>query len=143
MDEVRRTYLRDPSGTTTGGRFTRNPSGAQRTPLTYKGTQGDLGRKPGGKVSSKAGKDAKLSFETLRPGAQNDPAVVKDLQRLLGLMGFRTGGLQENGAYDDATEAAVKLVQQRLGQKKPSGVADRGLINKLLAAHDLSPCIQH
>ena len=140
MDEVRRTYLRDPQGTTTGGRFTRNPSGAQRAPLTYKGTQGDLGRKPS-KPNPKAGKPVSASFQTLRVGADNDAAVVRDVQRLLGQLGIRSGGLQENGVYDDATAAAIKEAQRRLGIKNPNGHADRGLVNKLLAAYDLSPCI--
>lgn len=136
--EIRRIYLRDPQGTTTGGQFTANPSGAQAS-LTYQHTEGDYGQYKGRtSTSSKAGQQAKLSFRTLRPGAQNDPATVKDLQRLLSALGFITGGLQQNGVYDEATAAAVKLVQAKLGQKKPSGVADRSLINQLLTAYDLT-----
>ncbi len=62
------------------------------------------------------------------------------MQQLLTALGF--GNINASGEYDAQTEAAVKAVQARLGIKKPNGKANRGLVNKLLTAYDLSPCIQ-
>jgi hypothetical protein len=146
-DELeRRTYLRDPQGTTTGGQFTANPSGAQHTQLTYKGTQGDLGIKPRTgtkakpKADPKAGLPASSRFKTLTPNGDNDPAAVREMQQLLTALGF--GNINANGQYDQATQDAVKAVQARLGMKKPNGNANRALVNKLLTAYDLSPCVK-
>jgi len=63
---------------------------------------------------------------------------VRELQRLLSALGVKVNA---NGTYDAATENAVKEIQRKLGIKRPTGKASRTLINKMLAAHDLSPCI--
>jgi hypothetical protein len=137
-----RTYKRDPKGSTTGGQFTRQPAAVQSAPLSYKGTQGNLGgTKSGGKAKAdpKAGLPASSRFKTLTPGGDNDPAAVKEMQQLLTALGF--GNINASGEYDQATRDAVKAVQARLGMKKPNGNANRGLVNKLLTAYDLSPCV--
>ena len=138
-----RTYVRDPEGSATGGQFTANPA-----PVTAPGTY--AGYKAGGAVSHgrggksrkagpKAGLPASSRFKTLTPGGDNDPAAVKEMQQLLTALGF--GNINASGVYDQATQDAVKAVQARLGMKKPNGNANRGLVNKLLTAYDLSPCV--
>jgi len=121
-----REYKRDPKGTSTGGRFTAN--GAKTAPKA----------KP---------KPAPKPLIPVRPrtkgpmkrGGDNDPEQVRQLQALLGVLGL--GKPPTNGQYDAATEAAVKAAQQRLGLK-PTGRASSALLNKLIDAHSLSPCVQ-
>src|SRR5690606_9733636 len=72
----------------------------------------------------------------LGPGDSGDG--VRELQRLMSALGIKTS---TNGTFDASTENAVKEIQRKLGMKRPSGKASKALINKMLAAHDLSPCI--
>src|SRR5690606_35935924 len=79
---------------------------------------------------------ASTSKSGLGPGDSGDG--VRELQRLMSALGVKTS---TNGTFDASTEAAVKEIQRKLGMKRPSGKASKALINKMLAAHDLSPCI--
>lgn len=135
-----RQYNRDPKGTSTGGQFTSGSAtqSAANTPTHIYGPRPKKGG--GGGADPKAGLPASSRFKTLAPGADNDPAAVADMQRLLSALGF--GNLNASGEYDQATQDAVKAVQARLGMKKPNGRADKSLVNKLLTAYDLSPCVQ-
>lgn len=122
-----RQYNRDPAGTTTGGQFTAGsstPTGHQ----TYHGTpQPSSG---GGGSASSVPAPAKFA---------NNPEAVAQLQQLLTALGL---GNLTSGTYDDATANAIKEAQKRLGIKNPNGKATQALVNKLLAAYDLSPCIK-
>jgi Putative peptidoglycan binding domain. len=140
-----RTYVRDPKGSDTGGQFTANPAPVTGTYQGYKagrtgpgGLTGRPRRSAAAKAAPKAGLPASSKFKTLAPGEQNDPAAVGELQKLLAALGIPIGF---SGVYDDATVEAVKAVQRKLGIKNPNGRANRGLVNKLLNAYDLSPCL--
>lgn len=75
----------------------------------------------------------------MKRGGDNDPEQVKQLQALLGVLGL--GKPSTNGDFDFATEQAVREAQQRLGLK-PTGRVSTALLNKLITAHSLSPCVQ-
>lgn len=75
----------------------------------------------------------------MKRGGDNDPAQVKELQSLLKALGLSNHSA--NGAFDEATENAVKQAQKRLGLK-PTGRASAALVRKMMAAHALSPCIK-
>lgn len=74
-----------------------------------------------------------------RGGGDNDPEQVRQLQALLGVLGL--GKPPTSGDFDATTEAAVKAAQERLGLK-PTGRASSALLNRLIDAHALSPCVQ-
>lgn len=135
-----RTYRRDPKGTSTGGQFTSNPAAAQRTPTgAYAAALAMLGRGSGNAAKAPTAPSASTrKFKTLAPGEDNDPQAVNELQRLLGALGIPIGF---SGVYDDATVEAIKQVQRKLGMKNPNGRASRSLVNQMLAAYDLSPCL--
>jgi Putative peptidoglycan binding domain len=138
-----RTYVRDPKGSDTGGQFTASPAPVTGSYQGYKASGAvsrGTGRKTGvAKAGPKAGLPASSRFKTLTADGDNDPAAVKEMQQLLTALGF--GNINASGVYDQATQDAVKAVQARLGMKKPNGNANRGLVNKLLTAYDLSPCV--
>jgi phage head maturation protease len=128
-----RKYNRDPEGTSTGGQFTANPSGAKTQKPTPKQPVKPKPRdyKPIVPVATKKG--------PMKLGGDNDPQQVKQLQALLGALGL--GKPPTNGSFDGATEEAVKEAQRRLGLK-PTGRASTSLLNKLTSAYSLSPCIK-
>ncbi len=133
-----RQYKRDAKGTSTGGQFTTGgaTSSSSRNPLAGSGTYtpkakgGGSGAKPTAPSSSK--------FTTLAPGSDNDPQAVAEMQQLLTALGL---GNLTSGTYDKDTENAVSEAQKRLGIK-PNGKANKALVNKMLNAYDLSPCIK-
>jgi hypothetical protein len=137
-----RVYKRDPKGSETGGQFTANPAPVISRPPSpaYQAALNSIGKGGGGSAPKNAGQPASSKFKTLAPGEANDPATVREMQQLLTALGF--GPLNVTGEYDRATQNAVMAVQRRLGMKRPNGKASRALVNKLLAAYDLSPCIQ-
>lgn len=141
-----RQYKRDPKGSSTGGQFTRNPSGATKsqgsgskggggssspprktTPAkaTDRGTKG-----PGGKSKSRT--PPPLEF-----GARNDPDRVRFLQRLL--KSLKIANLAEDGVYGESTERAVMALQRALGMTE-SGKVSNGLLKRIRDAEILSPC---
>jgi hypothetical protein len=122
-----RQYKRDPKGSHTGGRFTHNP--AAKTAPKAKAAPA-----PKPLVPVRAhGRGA------MRQGGHNDPAQVRQLQALLGILGLGTP--PTNGEFDDATEQAVRAAQERLGLK-PTGRAGTSLVNRLIDSYSLSPCVQ-
>ncbi len=122
-----------PPGSSKGGQFTANPnSGGSKT---QKATPARKAAPPPKPLT--AVKPARRG--AMKRGGSNDPAAVKQLQGLLGILGL--GQVPTNGEFDEATEAAVKAAQERLGLK-PTGRASTALVNKLLSAHALSPCIK-
>lgn len=125
-----REYKRDPKGSSTGGQFTVQAKSAQSAPA--KTRQAKSAPEPVGKPSS-------ARFKTLAPGEDNDPTTVKDMQQLLTSLGL--GKLAVDGKYGPATTEAVKAAQRKLGLR-PTGKASKTLVNKLLSAYDLSPCIK-
>jgi len=132
-----RQYNRDAKGTTTGGQFTAGSAQSSRTPLSSGRTYTPQS-KGGGSSKTPTAPAASSKFTTLAPGADNSPEAVAQMQQLLTALGF---GNLTSGTYDKQTEAAVSAVQQRLGIK-PNGKANKSLINKMLNAFDLSPCIK-
>lgn len=121
-----------------GGQFTSSPgsgSGSGKTPpprhhpAKKAATKGDY--KPVIPVHRQTG--------PMKRGGDNDPEQVKQLQALLGVLGLGTP--PTNGTFDFTTEQAVREAQQRLGLK-PTGRASSALLNKLITAHALSPCVQ-
>jgi HK97 family phage prohead protease len=131
----KRTYTRDPEGTSTGGQFTADPGGSKTTPKpptkTTPKAKSSQDYKPIVPVKAKTG--------PMKLGGDNDPQQVKQLQALLGALGLGTP--PTNGSFDGATEEAVKEAQRRLGLK-PTGRASTALLNKLTSAYALSPCIK-
>lgn len=132
-----RTYDRYGEGDPRGGQFApKGTSSSGRSPLTS-------GRpyvvKPKGGGGSGSTPRASSKFKTLGMGEDNDPAAVAEMQQLLTALGL---GNLTSGTYDKDTEAAVMEAQRRLGVKKPNGKASKALINKMLAAYDLSPCVK-
>lgn len=125
-----REYKRDPKGSSTGGQFTIQAKSAQSAPK--KKAAKSAAPEPVSKPSS-------ARFKTLAPGEDNDAATVKEMQQLLTALGM--GNLKVDGDYGANTTAAVKAAQRRLGLK-PTGKASKALVNKLLNAYDLSPCIK-
>jgi peptidoglycan hydrolase-like protein with peptidoglycan-binding domain len=73
---------------------------------------------------------------TLRSGTEG--ADVRDLQRLMSALGIET---DDDGKFGPKTAESVKEIQKRLGLK-PTGTASKALVNKMLNAYDLSPCIK-
>lgn len=123
-----REYRRDPKGTSTGGQFTVQTNSAQTAPKRRTRSAPEPVSKP-----------SSSRFKTLAPGEDNDTATVKEMQQLLSALGM--GNLKVDGDYGANTTAAVKAAQRRLGLK-PTGKASKALVNKLLNAYDLSPCIK-
>lgn len=133
-----RQYDRDPKGTTTGGRFTagsaQQSASSSSSPRPIYAPQS----KGGGGGKTPTAPAASSKFTTLAPGADNNPEAVAQMQQLLTALGF---GNLSSGVYDKQTEDAISAVQQRLGIK-PNGKANKSLVNKMLNAFDLSPCIK-
>ena len=123
-----RDYKRDPKGSHTGGRFTRNPAAKTAKPAPKS--------KPAPKPLVPVRAHGRGS---MRIGGHNDPAQVRQLQALLGVLGLGTP--PTNGEYDHATEQAVRAAQERLGLK-PTGRAGTSLVNRLIDSYSLSPCVQ-
>lgn len=124
-----REYKRDPKGSSTGGQFTVQESSAQTSPKTKKAKA----------TAEPASRPSSARFKTLAPGEDNDPSTVKEMQQLLSALGL--GKLAVDGKYGPATTEAVKAAQRKLGLR-PTGKASKALVNKLLSAYDLSPCIK-
>lgn len=120
----------EPAGSSKGGQFTGNPSGGGSTSKPK--PKAHTPAKPIVAVKSTHHGPVKL-------GGDNDPEQVKQLQALLGVLGL--GRPPTSGEFDDATEQAVMEAQRRLGLK-PNGHASTALLNKLITAHALSPCVQ-
>jgi peptidoglycan hydrolase-like protein with peptidoglycan-binding domain len=133
-----RTYKRDPKGSETGGQFTASP--APITSAAYQAAYKAAGqpRQGSGSKAAPTAPRSSSKFKTLALGENNDPATVNELQRLLSALGISVG---LSGVYDEQTEQAVKAVQRKLGIKNPNGKASRSLVNALLNAYDLSPCL--
>lgn len=141
-----RQYKRDPKGSSTGGQFTANPAATTSKPKpTPKPAP-----KPAPKTAPAKPTAKPASASVIKPPGQrptgvmsktgnNDPAQVQELQALLSALGLGNPG--SSGTFDDATEVAVKAAQERLGLK-PTGRASKALINKMLNAYDLSPCVK-
>lgn len=125
-----REYNRDPEGTSTGGQFTVSTHSAPASSSKEKKAKAE---------PEKAGVASSSRFKTLAPGEKNDKATVKEMQQLLSALGL--GKLAVDGDYGPATTEAVKAAQRKLGLR-PTGKASKALVNKLLAAYDLSPCIK-
>jgi len=125
-----REYRRDPKGSSTGGQFTVQEKSAQSAPAK---------RRTRTTAPEPVSKPSSSRFKTLAPGEDNDTATVKEMQQLLTALGM--GNLKVDGDYGSNTSAAVKAAQRRLGLK-PTGKASKALVNKLLNAYDLSPCIK-
>lgn len=126
-----REYKRDPKGSTTGGQFTvveKSATVAKPRPT-----------RKAAAAPEQASTPSSSRFKTLAPGEHNDPATVREMQQLLSSLGL--GKLAVDGKYGPATTAAVKAAQRKLGLR-PTGKASKTLVNKLLAAYDLSPCIK-
>lgn len=133
-----RVYQRDPKGTTTGGQFTTGsatPTATQQPASTFT-PYAPTKTKGGG--TAPAAPRASSKFKTLAPGEDNDPQAVAEMQQLLTALGL---GNVTSGTYDQATQDAVSAAQTRLGIK-PNGKANRALVDKMLAAYDLSPCVK-
>lgn len=130
MEAQRREYRRDPKGTSTGGQFTVTTGSAPS-----KERQGRAPRR----VQEQVAPAASRRFTTLSRDDDNDAATVKELQQVLTALGM--GSLKLDGKFGPNTEAAVKAAQRRLGLK-PTGKASKTLVNKLLNAYDLSPCVK-
>jgi len=128
--------LHEPAGSSKGGQFTSNPGGGSKpTP-----------KPPAKKTAPKSSQDykpivpVKTRTGPMKLGGDNDPQQVKQLQALLGALGLGTP--PTNGQFDQATKDAVMEAQRRLGIKNPTGRASTAFLNKLVAAHALSPCIK-
>ena len=134
-----RTYTRYGEGDPRGGQFApKGTSGSGRSPLSDSRPY-QIKQKAGGGGSAPTAPRASSKFKTLGLDEDNDPAAVADMQRLLTALGL---GNLSSGVYDKDTEAAVMEAQRRLGVKKPNGKATKALVNKMLNAYDLSPCVQ-
>jgi hypothetical protein len=127
-----REYKRDPKGTTTGGQFTRNPSGASAS----KGSRSGGGSRGGG---SKAGgaKGERRTPPPLEFGAKNDPDRVRFLQQLL--KSLKVANLKVDGVFGEQTERAVMALQRKLGLTE-TGRVSNGLLKRIRDAEILSPC---
>ena len=140
MADVERT-LHQSAGHPNGGQFIANPAPAQHTPITYgaisTGGHNKGGGGKGGSAAAAKAPAASSKFTTLAPGQQNDVQAMTEMQQLLTALGFKT---PVTGKYDQATLDAVRQVQGRLGIKQ-DGKANRALVDKMLAAYDLSPCV--
>lgn len=133
-----RQYKRDPKGSSTGGQFTTGgATTSARNPLGNGGVYAPRPKKGGG-GSAQPTAPSSAKFKTLAPGADNNGQAVAEMQQLLTALGL---GNLTSGTYDKDTENAVSEVQRRLGIKA-NGKANKALVDKMLAAYDLSPCIK-
>jgi peptidoglycan hydrolase-like protein with peptidoglycan-binding domain len=73
-----------------------------------------------------------------RTSKHNNPAEVRQLQRLLNAM--KIGNLAEDGQFGSGTENAVKELQRKLG-RPATGHASGALMRQLADAAALSPCV--
>lgn len=139
-----RQYKRDPKGSSTGGQFTRNPSGATKSQGS--GSKGGGSSSPPRKTTpAKAtdrgtkgpGSKKSRTPPPLEFGARNDPDRVRFLQRLL--KSLKIANLAEDGVYGESTERAVMALQRKLGMTE-SGKVSNGLLKRIRDAEILSPC---
>lgn len=128
-----RTYKRDEGGQFSTSDTNDGPGGRGSKPTQHPTT------KPNAKPTYKPITPVKSHKGPMKVGGDNDPQQVKQLQALLGVLGLGTP--PTNGQFDQATADAVMEAQRRLGLK-PNGRASTALLNKLISAHALSPCVQ-
>jgi len=134
-----RKYNRDPRGSTTGGQFTAGSSQSSTSQSSAKPVYAPRPKKGGGGgAKEQLTAPSSSKFKTLAPGEDNDGQAVAEMQQLLTALGL---GNLTSGTYDKDTENAVREAQRRLGIK-PNGKANKALINKMLTAYDLSPCVK-
>ncbi len=151
VDELNRARTAEESGGGGGGKkqtahVASGPNGGQFTSDPGSGGSKTTPKPPAKKTVPKSSQEYKPVIPVaakkgpMKLGGDNDPQQVKQLQALLGALGLGTP--PTNGQFDEATRQAVMEAQRRLGIKNPNGKASTAFLNKLVAAHALSPCIK-